>query len=128
MKYELISALKSKSFSKNEIKLALSKNTITEGHARALLSIEDRDKQRILFEKILKGDLSVREAEVQTRVKKSSPTRDVKDPNFLAAEKRMGEVMGTKVVIKDKKGKGQIVFEYYSFEDLERIFKRIVGS
>ncbi len=112
----------------SEIKLALAQNTITEGHARALLSIEDKDKQRILFEKILKGDVTVREAEIQTKEKKTNPKVSEKDPNFLAAEKRMGEVMGTKVVIKDKKGKGQIVFDYYSFEDLERIFKQIVSS
>jgi len=112
----------------SEIKLALAQNTITEGHARALLSIEDKDKQRVLFEKILKGDVTVREAEIQTKEKKTNPKVSEKDPNFLAAEKRMGEVMGTKVVIKDKKGKGQIVFDYYSFEDLERIFKQIVSS
>ncbi|MDD5693281.1 MAG: ParB/RepB/Spo0J family partition protein [Patescibacteria group bacterium] len=111
-----------------EIKLALSQNQITEGHARALLAVDDKEKQRVLFEKILKGDVTVREAESHAKAKRSSHAPEVKDPNFVAAEKRMAEVMGTKVEIKNKKNKGQIVIDYYSFEDLERIFKRIINS
>lgn len=108
-----------------EIKEALAAGKISEGHARALLNIKDPQKQMELFKKILEGGLNVRDLEDKAaRVKNLKAD---KDPNILAAEKRLGEVMGTKVNIKRSGARGKIEIEYYSFEDLERIYTKIVG-
>ena len=103
-----------------EIKQGLVEGKITEGHARSILAIDDREAQIKFFHSIVSEGLNVREAEshVQNR-----SNRDIKytDPNVRAAEKRLSEAVGTKVRIKPK----QIVIEYYNEEDLDRIFKII---
>lgn len=110
----------------HEIKDALALGKITEGHARALLNITDPTKQIELFKKILEGDLNVREIETKAG-KVKNPSKASKDPNITAAERRLSEVMGTKVTIKRSGTQGKIEIEYYSFEDLERIYTKIVG-
>lgn len=113
-----------------EIKIALAEGKITEGHARAILAQGNQKEQEVLFNKIINESLSVRAAEKSIGKKRSTlvTNNSNKDPNYLAAEKRMSEVMETKVTIKSSKEKGKIIIDYFSFEDLERIFKRIVNS
>ncbi len=103
-----------------EIKQGLVEGKITEGHARSILAIDDREAQIKFFHSIVSEGLNVREAEshVQNR---SNRDRKYTDPNVRAAEKRLSEAVGTKVRIKPK----QIVIEYYNEEDLDRIFKII---
>jgi len=113
----------------SEIKQALINSEITEGHARTLLNIDDSEKQLELFREIKAGKVTVRQAESRRSKSKINQDKEIKkDPNFEAAEKRIGEKMGTKVIIKMKKDGGQIVIEYYSFEDLERIYRRLISS
>jgi ParB family chromosome partitioning protein len=111
-----------------EIKAALSKGVITEGHARTLLGIENKDEQLLLFQNMVSGKITVRQAESRSSRVKNSAAGKTKDPNFEAAEKKLEETLGSKVVIKSKAKGGQIVIGYYSLEDLERIYKIITNS
>jgi ParB family chromosome partitioning protein len=106
-----------------EIKQALAEGKISEGHGRTLLNLPT-EKQMDMFYRMLNEGMNVREAEKSKAPRIGSPK--VKDPNILAAEKKMGEVFGTKVEIVNKASGGKVVIEYYSPEDLERIFRKIV--
>jgi ParB family chromosome partitioning protein len=103
-----------------EIKQGLIEGKITEGHARSILAIEDRESQLRFFHSIVSEGLNVREAEMHVQAKSQKP-RKYTDPNIRAAEKRLSEAIGTKVKIRPK----QIIIEYYNEEDLDRIFKII---
>jgi ParB family chromosome partitioning protein len=114
----------------------LRQSRISAGHARAILSLETREKQRELCSLILKKGLSVREAE--GLAKRWSKKRS----RAGAAERGKGELavqlstlqdllrkhLATKVKIAPKGKKGKIEIEYYSFEDLDRIVEAITGS
>ena len=106
---------------------------ISTGHARALLAIDDKGLQYELANKVFDEKLSVRETEKLVKdiksPKKEKPKKEVVN-NFLYKdlENRMKEVMGTKVNIASKgKGKGRIEIEYYSEDELERIFDMIMS-
>jgi len=106
-----------------EIKQGLIEGKITEGHARSILAIEDRADQLNFYGSILSEGMNVRQAE--SHVQESSPmARKHIDPNVKAAEKKLSETLGTKVRIRPK----QVVIEYYSQEDLDRIFDTITKS
>ena len=111
-----------------EIREALINAEITEGHARTLLNIENEEKRFILFQEIKTGKITVRQAESKHIEVNNKAVVGKKDPNFEAAEKRISEKIGTKVVIKQKKHGGQIIIEYHGFEDLERIYRRLINS
>ncbi len=106
---------------------------ITTGHARALLAIEDKDFQYELATKIFDEKLSVRDVEKMVKTiknpKKEKKKKEVKnDFIYTNLEEKMKEVMGTKVNISSKgKGKGKIEIEYYSDEELERVFDMIMS-
>ena len=109
---------------------------ITTGHARALLALDDEEQQYILANKIFDEKLSVRETEKLVKAlknpKKEDTTKEVEDRNsFIYAdiEDKMKSVIGTKVNIHQKKsGKGKIEIEYYSQDELERIFELIMSA
>ena len=109
---------------------------ITTGHARALLALDDEEQQYILANKIFDEKLSVRETEKLVKAlknpKKEDTTKEVEDKNsFIYAdiEDKMKSVIGTKDNIHQKKsGKGKIEIEYYSQDELERIFELIMSA
>jgi len=105
-----------------EIKQGLIDGKITEGHARSILAIEGKEAQLGFYHSIISEGMNVRQAEVHVQTKSDKPRKHT-DPDVRAAEKRLSESVGTKVRIKPK----QIVIEYYSPEDLERIFKIMVS-
>jgi len=112
-----------------EIKQSISKGEITEGHARAILAVENEAEQVNIWKKIIGENLTVRKAEELTKKIKSKPkekkifevtNQDKAAINFL--EEKFREHFGTKVKIKPKtKTSGDIVIEYYTADDLERI-------
>lgn len=111
-----------------EIQRALMEGKITEGHARALLAIENPEKQRALFDLILKEELTVRETEdraraisVRSHVRSSRP----EIPEMMAKEEWLTEQLGTKVKIQTKGKGGRILIEYYSNEELNGILGRL---
>lgn len=101
---------------------------ITTGHARALLAIDDEQQQYTIANKIFDEKLSVRETEKLVKSLKN-PKKVIKiekvENTFIYEnlEEKMKNVMGTKVNVSAKSnGKGKIEIEYYSEEELERIF------
>ena len=105
---------------------------ISTGHARTLLAIEDHEEQYNLANKIFDEKLSVRETEKlikELKNPKKETDKKVIEHDFIYKdlEERMKTVMGTKVHVNPKtKGKGKIEIEYYSDEELERIFELIM--
>lgn len=106
----------------------LIEGSISSGHARALLALENGDLQMEAARKIMVEGLSVRN--VERLVKKlAKPAEEkkkepVRDDSFIYhdLEERMKSIMGTKVSINRKdKNKGRIEIEYYSSEELERL-------
>ena len=107
---------------------------ITTGHARALLAIDDEEQQYLLATKIFDEKLSVRETEKLIKSLKN-PKKQVKvvktvENAFVYDDlaEKMKRVLGTKVSISPKgNGKGKIEIEYYSDDDLERMFEMITS-
>ena len=106
---------------------------LTTGHARALLGIEDKDKQYSAAQKIFDEKLSVRETEkLVKKLQNDKPAKPVKeepiDPKmdiiYQDLEEKMKNILGTKVAIHKKTSKkGTIEIEYYSPEELDRIIE-----
>lgn len=100
---------------------------ISSGHARALLAVEDGEKQFSFAMKIFDEKLSVRETEKLVKaLDKPQKPKTVKLPEhdfiYRDAEEKLKSSVGTKVVIKNKDNdKGKIEIEYYSKDDFERI-------
>lgn len=105
---------------------------ISTGHARTLLAIENHEEQYNLANKIFDEKLSVRETEKlikELKNPKKEKEKKVVENDFIYKdlEEKMKTVMGTKVHVNPKKkGKGKIEIEYYSDEELERIFELIM--
>ena len=113
------------SLDKDEQKLLLD-GKITSGHARALLSIEDKSLRAALAERIVNENLNVRQAEAAAKaMQKQKPLPKKKNPavvaEILRLEETLASSLGTKVKISHTKKKGKIEIEYYGNEDLERI-------
>jgi ParB family chromosome partitioning protein len=113
-----------------EIQTAVRKGELSGGHARALLAFEERSKQMGAFRKVLARGLSVREVEQMVRKDgrgtrtKGSTTRSAGTTAFNSVEDRLRRLLGTKVQIRQVQGgKGEIVIEYYSAEDLDRLIE-----
>jgi ParB family chromosome partitioning protein len=111
-----------------DVQASLSAGEITAGHARAILSFDDRERQVALWKRIVKEGLSVRKAEQLTKQMASPtapPTRIKKKPTYITQiEERLRNLMGTHVRLHHKKGKGgTIEIEYYSDEDLDRLLE-----
>jgi len=112
-----------------EIQRALSEGKITEGHARSILAIENTEKQRALFELILKDNLTVRQAEEKVKeVTVSTHTRRLGSTGvspFKEEEEKIAASLGTKVAIKKSGNGGKIVIDFYSREELGNILSKI---
>lgn len=111
-----------------DIKKMLKDDRITFGHAKLILSLENPDKQRKLLKKILDDELSVSLTSNEAKkITVKTHTRTIaKDPNIASLEDRLQKHLNTKVKISDKKGKGNILIEYYSKEDLTSVLAKIL--
>jgi len=106
---------------------------ISTGHARALLALDDEEQQYILANKIFDEKLSVRETEKLVKALKN-PKKEVKVQKqehmfvYDNLEEHLKNIIGTKVSVNPKaNGKGKIEIEYYSEEELERIYDLIMS-
>lgn len=115
-----------------EIKVSLRKSEITEGHARNILRLDDVPSQINLWKKILSENLSVRNLEnitkefskQQKKKKGGKSGKPALDPYLQDVENKLRVFFGTRVTIKAKtKQTGEIVIDYFSGEDLERIIE-----
>ena len=99
---------------------------LSNGHARAIIGIEDGDQQYQVAQKIFDEQMSVRETEKLmknlNRPEKPEKQKPQNDFVYRDIEEKMNKIMGTKVVIKNREhDKGKIEIEYYSRDELERI-------
>lgn len=106
---------------------------LSSGHARAIITIEDKDKQYFIAQKIFDEKLSVRDVEKLMREldkpEKQEKSKPENDFIYRDLEEKFRKIIGTQVVIKNKNNnKGKIEIEYYSQAELERIidlFKKV---
>lgn len=131
----------------DEIKASLRDGTITPGHARALLSVEDEAARQRLFKRIIDEKLNVRDAEKAAKIAAESllgkqgvaknggkgntpprPANKMRDSDIAAIEQLMLEKQGTKCKINGTLEKGKIEIDYYSRVDLDRLCALLTGG
>jgi ParB family transcriptional regulator, chromosome partitioning protein len=114
-----------------EIQRALQDARITEGHARSILAVENSEKQRALFELILKENLTVRQVEEKVKeVTVATHQRRMGSAGispFQAEEEALAAKLGTKVSIKKSGNGGKILIDFYSKEELDGILSKIAA-
>lgn len=105
----------------------LMEESITSGHARALLAIDDVEKQLEIAEKIVRDKLSVREIEKLVKAINNPPKKtEIKELKndfvYRDIEEQLKQKIGTKVKISRKsENEGKLEIEYYSQDELEKI-------
>jgi ParB family chromosome partitioning protein len=115
----------------SEVKRWIAEGSLSIGHAKALLQIDDPQAQTAAAKKIIKNGLSVREAEALS--KKTSTSRPkpktAKDPQIASLEEKLIQSLGTKVrlIHKNTKKSGKIEIEYYSLEELDRLLEILIS-
>ncbi len=121
---------------------ALIDGSLSAGHARALLSIGDPAHRKELSRRILSEGLSVRQTEALAAEMGGAPAKEAdgggtakqpgkstqKGPELKEMEEKLIHELGTKVLIKGSEKKGRIEIEYYSMEDLERLYGLLSGD
>jgi ParB family chromosome partitioning protein len=120
-----------------EVRAGLENGIITPGHARAILAVAGVKNQLLLHKAITTGGLSVRQAEKRAAAlnapdkappgaaKAKGPSR--RPPEIGAMEEKFIGRLGTKVVIEGDLNKGRIHIDYYSMEDLDRLYEILGG-
>ena len=109
----------------SEVKHEIEQGRLSFGHAKVLMMLDDPEALLRVARRVAEKALSVRQteelvygltqpAEKRVREKKT-------DPNVRAAEQELERLLGTRVEIKDRKGKGKIVIAYASLEEFDRI-------
>lgn len=119
-----------------EVQQAVIDSDISEGHARALASLERRDQQLELLAVVVARGLSVRQTEDLARRLKEQPVSvdpttsapPTADPELERLEAELRDALGTKVSVSRSRQGGRIVIEYYGPDDLARLFERLVAS
>jgi ParB family chromosome partitioning protein len=110
-----------------EIKNHVSRGTLSMGHARALVGVQEDKLQKELSELTIRHHWSVRELEEAIQKTNEKTEKDVKskakkkDPFVSQLEDQLRETFQTTVKVKHNKNKGKIEFSYYNEDDLERL-------
>jgi ParB family transcriptional regulator, chromosome partitioning protein len=113
-----------------EIQAEIETGAISFGHAKVLLMLDSPEAMQKVAHRIAEQGISVRETEALVhnilypagKKAEAGGTRAV-DPNVREAERQLQQVLGLKVEIHDRKGKGKIVLQYASLEDFDRILE-----
>lgn len=108
------------------IQESISKGFVSMGHAKAILALDQEDKQTLLHELILRDDLSVREAEkaaarIGEKARKQQLTYLPRDFHLEQIADKIRERLGTQVAIQSRGKRGRITIDYYNFDDLDRL-------
>jgi ParB family chromosome partitioning protein len=116
----------------DEVKQALVSGEISEGHARALLSLQSNKAQVAVLGSILKQDLNVRQTEELVRKlggeKPKVVPQPTPDPAVKALEEQLRQRLGTKVSLNQKSKGGTLTIHYYSAEELDALIALILGD
>ena len=114
----------------DEVKQALALGNISEGHARALLSLNTDKAQVAVLDSILKQSLNVRQTEQLVRKlggeKPETAPPIQPDPEVKALEEQLRQRLGTKVSLNQKSKGGTLTIHYYSAEELEALIEIIL--
>lgn len=113
------------------VRAHVSRGTLSMGHARALLALEDPQAQVQLAERVVKDELSVRKLESMVYHPKKDVSRETTGKPSVAThlkayEEQFRSYLGTSVRIHHGKKRGKIEIEYFSTDDLERILNLLV--
>jgi ParB family transcriptional regulator, chromosome partitioning protein len=115
-----------------EVREAVVNNDISAGHARALLTVSDPERQKQLLSLVIKEGLSVRQTERLAKQPQPSPPRTAPPPELSsderAVENELRRVFGTKVELKRGRRGGTIVVHWYSDEELNAILGRVIPA
>jgi len=114
-----------------EVQKSIEEGKVSSGHARALLSVADSKAREILYHEILDNEVSVREAEKRASAlntdkgnkKAKPPAVKTRSADIDAMAEKLITKLGTKVVIEGDQNKGRILIDYYTMEDLERLYE-----
>ncbi|MBD3414867.1 MAG: ParB/RepB/Spo0J family partition protein [Candidatus Aminicenantes bacterium] len=109
----------------------ISNGDLTMGHARAIISIDNPERQENLAKKIISKKLTVRKIEKlvsQSKNQKDNKTTKSMDPDLMALRDELIEILGTKVNISGNSDKGTLKIRYYSLDELNRIYEIIKGD
>lgn len=105
---------------------------ITAGHARAILAASDDDMRQKIADKVIEGNLSVRETESLVRLLASGGTaksaRPVSPKSFKSVARKLRRILESGVRVSQSRGKNRIEIEFADEDDLFRIFEKITGS
>ena len=108
-----------------EVREELQKGTLSAGHARALLALEDQAAVKDLATQTIRSGLSVRQVEARVQAlknpKAAKPGRKV-DANTRAAEEKLRTKLGARVEIRRKRGQGEIRIAFDSETELNRLY------
>ncbi|NTU41776.1 MAG: ParB/RepB/Spo0J family partition protein [Nitrospirales bacterium] len=109
----------------DEIKTFINEGRLSMGHAKAIVSLDTRNKQMEVAREVMRKGLSVRETEALCKrlLSPATPQKKEKLPEVEALEDRLTRTLGTKVQIRHKDQKGRIEIEYYSLDELDRLLE-----
>jgi ParB family transcriptional regulator, chromosome partitioning protein len=116
-----------------DVQAAIADGRLTEGHGRALGGLAPEGQAHVLGT-VLRQGLSVRQAEElvrrlrepRTARERAAPVR--LDPDLERVEEDLRQRLGTKVSLSRSRNGGRIVIEFYSVEELERLYERLIGG
>jgi len=113
-----------------KVREGLRQGRLTMGHARALLGLDNERDQLRLYDQIVMGGVNVRSVERTTRARKAKPAKHTRHGTGIhSVEEQLKRMLGTKVKVYAKSGgKGEIVIQYFSADDLERILELILDK
>jgi ParB family transcriptional regulator, chromosome partitioning protein len=110
-----------------EIQRAVIEGKLSEGHARALLGLVDREKQLLMYQQVIEQGWNVRQ--VEAKVRELSVRRQLDalapDPKLMAIETELRGKLGTQVKIQRQGRGGKIMIEFFSDEELADIIARM---
>jgi ParB family transcriptional regulator, chromosome partitioning protein len=109
---------------------AITLGQLSFGHAKVMMALEQWDLILDVTKRVLDEALSVRQTEevvyqMLNPTEKEAKTPKPVDPNVREAERRLEQVLGTRVRIKDRKGRGKVMIEYHTLDDFDRILEAL---
>ena len=127
----IANALRLLSLSK-PVQTLVKEGKLSAGHGKMLAGVENAKLQQELAEKCVKNDWSVRRLEDELRfaAMEKKPKKPAAEPSveFKAALHRMRSELGTKIAVQGDEQRGKLIIHYYSSDDLDRIYRVIVGE
>lgn len=107
----------------------VSRETISKGHARALLALKDYSDQDLVLRRIVQDDLSVRQTEILVRqFNEPAVGKETVPGRYLSYEKKFHETLGTRVQIHEGKKGNRLIISFQKEEDLKELLNRLRDS